>query len=71
MNMEREMAEITLSILEETLSDGSIVYNVSFKDAIAGTATIFPAVTHNDALALAEKIESAVNQHTNFNANFR
>lgn len=45
-------------VVEETLSDGSKVYNVEFGDVH------FPCVTENDANTLAEKLADAIEEHT-------
>lgn len=49
-------------VIEETLSDGSTVFNVEFGD------TVWPCVTENDAADLAETIADAINKHSNSSA---
>ena len=48
-----------IHIVAERLTDGSLVYNVHFRDAS------LPAITEKDALALADKIAAAINDHSN------
>ena len=49
----------TIYMVEVTLSDGSIVYDVT----IGGMN--FPCVTENDALAFATSFDALVKDHTN------
>jgi len=49
----------TVSICERKLSDGSEVYDVSF------AGVVFPAITHEDAVAFADKVSAAIDAHTN------
>ena len=49
-------------IIEETLSDGSNVYNVEVRSP--GDVLVLHAVTEEDAMALADKLRAAINEHT-------
>lgn len=50
--------EHKLHILTQRLSDGSLVYDVHFRDAS------FPAYTQNDAFVLADRLAAAINEHS-------
>jgi hypothetical protein len=49
----------TVAIIEHKLTDGSLVYNV-----LVGGLDL-PAVTHDDAISLADKLCTAIEIHTN------
>jgi len=51
---------MTIKIIEQTLSDGSKVYNL----VLFGQG-ILPAVTFSDACECAEKIQAAIRDYTN------
>lgn len=50
---------IKIRVIEEMLSDGSLVYNVRIGDLV------LPAVSEQDSYDLADKIDSAIRAHTN------
>jgi hypothetical protein len=47
-----------IHIYAKRLTDSSLVYDVHFRDVR------FPAITENDAIALADKIAGAINDHS-------
>lgn len=57
--MSDDMPNILIWIVKETLSDGSEVFNVEIPEAS------LPAITADDAAALAETIAGAINEHSN------
>lgn len=50
---------IKIRVIEETLSDGSLAYNVRIGDIV------LPAVSEQDSYDLVDKLESAIRAHTN------
>jgi hypothetical protein len=61
--MEREMDHTNILIERKTLTDGSHVFDVWLE------GVCFSAVTQEDAEALANKLFSAITDHTNTTAN--
>lgn len=59
------MARIGIRALDRSLTDGSLVFDVSVVDRRTGTGLTLPAVTEKDALELARKIADAILSHTN------
>jgi len=47
------------------LSDNSLAYNVEFCTDANGIGTSLPAVTYDDAIALADKLADAIEAHSN------
>lgn len=58
-------AEFTIYINEQTLSDGSKVFDVEFEGAV------FQCITEGHAADLAETIAEAINKHSNNTAEVR
>jgi hypothetical protein len=54
------MSTTTVGIIERKLTDGSEVY-----DVVVGGWGVLPAVTHKDAVSLADKLSAAIEAHTN------
>lgn len=54
---------IQIRIKEDTLSDGSGVWDVVIGEG--DESVILPAVTYGDALALVDKLSAAIAAHTN------
>ena len=52
---------IAIWIIKETLSDGSFVYSVQVRPP--GDVLVLDAVTEEDAVALADKLAAAINDH--------
>jgi len=53
------MAQFEIQTFSETLSDGSLVYNVRLNN------NVFAAIDENAAYALAEDLFTAIREHTN------
>ena len=64
MNIHENAArnDVAISIVEETLTDGSTVFNVKL------TGVTLPACSQEDATALADGIAALINEHTTFSA---
>jgi hypothetical protein len=58
------MADFVCTTYRETLTDGSEVFNVCLFRNETGRSLTLAAVTEAAALALAEKIADAINEHT-------
>ena len=65
------MTDFIVTLTEQTLTDGSLVYDIAIRDTVNGTAINIPAVTYQDGWDMAEKFIASISAHTLHTAEWR